>query len=145
MTISDISLDKKTFSSDKETGVQIRYKISKDAAVSINIYNDEDLPVRQVIKNSRLSAGSHVAEWDGKDDRGDRLSSGIYIYTIEAESSDGNKERYDPADETGGLLLTVRKPILDTEKGEISYVMPKAGMVRIRGRYKVRGFAENID
>ena len=43
---------------------------------------------------------------------------------------------YDPADATGGKLLTVRKPLLDLKTGAISYIMPKAGRVRMRAGIK---------
>lgn len=136
LRITDISLDKKTFSPDKDPGVKIAYQLSKDAFVTVKLYNDRDIRIRTLIKNVSASAGSHSAVWDGKNDKGELLPSGFYIYTIEAECEGGEKTRYDPADETGGILLTVRKSFLDMEKGEISYIMPKAGMVRIRAGIK---------
>jgi len=133
LTISNISLDRKTFYPDKDAGVKISYQISKDASVTVKIYDNRDILVKS-LKN-KVKTGLNVSEWDGRNEKGEQLT-GVYIYTIEAESADGEKKKYDPADETGGILLTVRKPVLDTEKGEISYVMPKAGMVRIRAGIK---------
>jgi len=136
LTISNISLDKKTFFPDKDAGVKISYKLSGDAFVAIRFYNDRDIRVRTLTQNEITASGSHSAEWDGKNDSGEPLPSGVYIYTIEAKRDNGERVMYDPADETGGILLKVRKPFLDTESGEISYVMPKAGMVRMRAGIK---------
>ncbi len=132
LTITNISLDKKTFPFGKESRVKIRYQLSKDAFVSVSIYNENDVWVRTLLRDGKMAAGSHFAEWDGKNDTGEPLPSGVYVYTIEAVCIDRESASYDPTDETGGILLEVRKPLLDTEKGEISYLMPKAGMVRIR-------------
>lgn len=136
LTITNISLDKKTFSPDKEASIRIKYKLSKDASVVVKLYNSSDILVRTLIENKNVATGSHCVEWDGKDDKGSPVPSGAYIYTIEAISANGERARYDHADETGGLLLKVRKPFLDVEKGEVIYVMPKAGMVRIRAGIK---------
>jgi hypothetical protein len=136
LRISNISLDKKTFSSDKDGSVKITYKLSKDAAVTVNIYDESDRRIRTLGTQVKTAAGFCSAEWDGKDDEGKFLPSGAYIYTLEAVSDAGEKTKYDPADQTGGILLEIRKPVLDTEKGEISYVLPKAGMVRIRAGIK---------
>jgi len=136
LRISNVSLDKKTFSPEKDGSVKITYKLSKDAAVTVNIYDESDRRVRTLGSHVKTAAGFCSAEWDGKDDEGKFLPSGAYIYTLEAVGDSGEKAKYDPADQTGGMLLEIRKPVLDTEKGEISYVLPKAGMVRIRAGIK---------
>jgi hypothetical protein len=125
-------LDKKTFRVDKEKSVNIGYTVSKDALVAIKLYNSSDFIVRTLVKNYKASAGSHSIAWDGKNDSGEIIPEGVYIYTIDASCVNGERNVYDPADETGGLLLKVRKLFLDIEKRELVYIMPRAGMVRIR-------------
>jgi len=34
--------------------------------------------------NAEKPAGYYVAHWDGKDDQGSELGSGVYVYRIEA-------------------------------------------------------------
>ncbi|HZE19274.1 MAG TPA: FlgD immunoglobulin-like domain containing protein, partial [Candidatus Angelobacter sp.] len=46
--------------------------------------------VRRLIAWNYLPSGDHQARWDGKDERGRRVSSGVYFATLEA---DGNVAR----------------------------------------------------
>ena len=132
LVITNISLDKKTFNVDKEKSVNIGYAVSKDAFVTVKLYNSEDIIVRTLVDNYKASPGSHSITWDGKSDSGEIISEGDYIYTIDASCVNGERNLYDPADETARLLLKIRKLFLDIEKRELVYIMPRAGMVRIR-------------
>jgi parallel beta-helix repeat protein len=65
------------------------YKLASDSSVSINIYNVKG----QLIRTLHLgyqNAGVYVtrdkaAYWDGRDDAGERVSSGVYFYTLRVE------------------------------------------------------------
>lgn len=135
LKIKNISLNQKIFHPADDEAAVIRFAISEDALTTVNIYNRHDLLVRTLIKDKELEAGGQAVEWDGTNDLGQPLPAGAYVYTILAEKN-GESALYDPADRTGGNLLKVRKPLLDEDKGEISYVMPKAGIVRIRAGIK---------
>ena len=39
----------------------------------------------QIIRNGEMPAGHHVASWDGKDDDGQLVSSGVYFYRISTD------------------------------------------------------------
>jgi len=49
--------------------------------VLIKIYNTLGQEIVTLV-NSELSDGIHKVKWDGKDSRGQKVSSGIYIYKI---------------------------------------------------------------
>jgi hypothetical protein len=51
--------------------------------VSLVIYDLLGQPVRRLI-DGPLSAGAHLIRWDGTDDRGAALSSGVYVYRLRA-------------------------------------------------------------
>ncbi len=53
--------------------------ISKNADTRITIYNAKGEKVRSLL-NAKLPAGSHSVEWNGRDDSGMTVSSGIYLY-----------------------------------------------------------------
>jgi len=40
--------------------------------------------VKQLLSD-QLTAGEHSVVWDGKDERGNAVSSGIYLYRLETE------------------------------------------------------------
>ncbi len=63
----------------------IRYQLAVNSMVTLKIYNALGQEVRTLV-NERQSAGFKQVMWDGKDQRGHSVSSGIYIYRIQAGS-----------------------------------------------------------
>ena len=61
----------------------ISYQLPKYVKVNVSIYNSLGQIVK-VLKNKYQPAGSYSVQWDGKDDNGISLSSGIYICRIQA-------------------------------------------------------------
>jgi hypothetical protein len=55
----------------------------KDVLVKINIYNVRGQQVKTLVDCVK-EPGSYKVQWNGKDKRGDRVSSGIYFYKIKA-------------------------------------------------------------
>ena len=51
--------------------------------VSLNIYDIQGKLIR-ILVNERLPAGNYLTKWDGKNDIGYPVSSGVYIYHLEA-------------------------------------------------------------
>ncbi|MBL7961350.1 T9SS type A sorting domain-containing protein [bacterium] len=61
----------------------ISFGIPEPSNVTLMIYNIQGQEVRTVFGNF-LDAGYYDAVWDGKDDAGSQVSSGIYIYRLQA-------------------------------------------------------------
>jgi GH35 family endo-1,4-beta-xylanase len=61
----------------------IQYSLAKAINVSIIIYNILGVKIRTLI-NSFQTSGEHSVEWNAKDDDNNSVSSGIYIYKLEA-------------------------------------------------------------
>lgn len=59
----------------------IRFSLEKSQQVSIEIYNVEGRLIRTLVQEN-LPEGSHEISWDGKDERGFNLPSGIYFYSL---------------------------------------------------------------
>ncbi len=133
LNISNVSLDKKSFNPSQGEVVKIRYRLSKEANVTIKLY-DSDGNLLRILKPKGIDRkGYNERIWDGKDDSGRILPGEVYIYTIEAK--DTSKDEffiYDMADETGGIELVLRELNFDNKTGEIDYILPKAARVRIR-------------
>jgi len=63
----------------------IRFALSEAGKVQISVYNLKGQRVKSLL-NSDVSAGTHQIIWDGKDDRGSSVASGIYFYRMEAKN-----------------------------------------------------------
>jgi predicted outer membrane repeat protein len=61
----------------------INYSLKENANVSLNIYNIKGQKVKQLV-SEQLSAGQHSVVWNGKDNNGKSVSSGIYFYKLKA-------------------------------------------------------------
>jgi hypothetical protein len=61
----------------------INFQLPKDEFVELKIYNRIGQEVRTLV-NSGYQAGSHKVVWDGKNNRGRSVASGMYIYKIKA-------------------------------------------------------------
>ncbi|MBU2491972.1 MAG: T9SS type A sorting domain-containing protein [Bacteroidetes bacterium] len=66
---------------------QIHFVLVKDAEVSIKIYNILGKEIVTLLDNKSLSAGQHLSEWNGKDKNGYSVSSGMYLYQVQAGTS----------------------------------------------------------
>jgi hypothetical protein len=61
----------------------ISFDLPKAAMTELTVYNLLGREVRCLI-SSNLSAGSHTVVWDGRDNNGKAVSSGIYMYRLRA-------------------------------------------------------------
>ena len=62
---------------------QIRYDLPEDQFVSIAIYDVMGRKIRSLM-NTGQTAGFHSVRWDAKNDMGEGVAAGLYIYTIQA-------------------------------------------------------------
>ena len=70
--------------------VRIHYSTSeKTLPVTIRIFDFAMTPVKTLLRGAtRIGSVEHDEIWDGRDDRGRRVSNGIYFYRVEIEGSD---------------------------------------------------------
>ncbi len=62
---------------------EIRFALTKDSHVVISIYNTLGQQIGTLI-DTQYAAGFHSVRWDGKDRNGSPVSSGVYLYQIQA-------------------------------------------------------------
>lgn len=60
----------------------IAYSLKNRAEVSISIYDATGIRVRRIEEGVR-DAGEHIVEWDGRDDTGNVVGTGVYFYRLE--------------------------------------------------------------
>ena len=61
----------------------IKYELKKTCFVTFSIYNVLGERVTTLVKEKQ-NAGSHTVSWDGKDENGKDLASGVYFYELKA-------------------------------------------------------------
>ena len=66
----------------------ISYNLNEDSRVSLFIYNIKGQKVRSLV-NGQIQAGYHTVTWNGKNENGENVSSGIYFSIFDAV----NKEK----------------------------------------------------
>jgi len=64
-------------------GLRINYALPKESQVSLKIYNVMGQLVR-ALREGKEKPGFYAATWDGKDQQGRRVASGVYLYRMEA-------------------------------------------------------------
>jgi hypothetical protein len=62
---------------------RISFALPEESHVTLSIYNLEGKRVRMLV-DEMLSEGVKAYEWDGRNDRGNPVSSGIYLYRLKA-------------------------------------------------------------
>ncbi|MCK4407063.1 MAG: T9SS type A sorting domain-containing protein [Bacteroidales bacterium] len=66
------------------TSTNIEFNISKESKIEINVYNINGQLVIQLL-NKNLPAGQHNISWDGTNETGQQLKSGIYFYRLKTD------------------------------------------------------------
>ncbi len=63
----------------------IKYDLAESADITLQIYNVLGQVVRTLVASEAQNAGRYQIRWNGMDDRGVPVSSGVYFYEISAE------------------------------------------------------------
>jgi hypothetical protein len=61
---------------------EIRYEVARSCDVVLAVYSPSGQLVRTLV-SERREPGKYVAAWDGTNSRGQRVSSGVYFFTME--------------------------------------------------------------
>ena len=62
----------------------IEYHLPHTSEVALTIYNLQGHAVRRLV-NATIPVGCHTVHWDGRDEAGRLVASGMYFYRIEAK------------------------------------------------------------
>jgi hypothetical protein len=69
----------------------IKFSLKEDSDVSINIYNIKGAVVRTLV-DGEMNKAYHEIIWDGKDNTGKQVGSGVYFYKMKAEKYTATKK-----------------------------------------------------
>ncbi|MFH1278626.1 MAG: M14 family zinc carboxypeptidase [Candidatus Eisenbacteria bacterium] len=62
---------------------EIRFDLAKPSVVDLRVYDISGRLIRALVPAEGRDAGSHRVLWDGRNDSGKEVASGIYLYRIE--------------------------------------------------------------
>lgn len=65
---------------------RITYSLDTQSKVTLAIFNIKGQKIRELV-NRIEKAGQHVVTWNGEDERGNKVSSGIYFYTLHSRDN----------------------------------------------------------
>jgi len=119
--------------------VDLRYRLSADATVTVSVFDPDHNLVRTLAKNAKRRAGHHREKWNGKDDAGAIVPNEAYFFTIEAKDSAGNTAVYDPVTFSGGEFADITQGQVSRRSGTLSYQLSQPSRVLLRAG--IRGSA----
>ena len=61
---------------------EIRFDIPKATTVNVSVFNLMGQKIK-TLKNEKITPGYHVVQWDGTNDNGMQVSTGMYFYTLQ--------------------------------------------------------------
>ena len=71
-------------------GTTIHYTLATSAEMDLSVFDVAGRQVRQLARG-RTSAGEHATHWDGRNDAGQRVSPGVYLYRLGLQGSTETK------------------------------------------------------
>ena len=68
----------------------IGYNITQRSSIKLDVYNHRGQKVKTLV-NSTKDAGTYTVIWNGTDERGKAVPSGVYLYRIYSDSPEGGR------------------------------------------------------
>ena len=65
----------------------IQYRLPEEGTVTLTLYNLRGQSVRTLVQENQKS-GDHSVRWNGENEAGERVPSGVYVYQLKAQTAD---------------------------------------------------------
>ena len=78
---NDILGDLSNYPNPFNPDTEIRFSLARDSEVKLSVFNVLGQKVKTLIQGS-FPAGTHSVRWNGTDESGRQVASGIYLYKI---------------------------------------------------------------
>ncbi|MGB2697825.1 MAG: FlgD immunoglobulin-like domain containing protein [Candidatus Zixiibacteriota bacterium] len=86
-----VSCEKATKFKETDGKVPFAFTLTEEGRVFIAINNALGHRVRTLSNNQVWPAGNHMVEWDGKNDKGEKVMNGYYMLVIEVRNLTGEE------------------------------------------------------
>src|SRR6185312_15056725 len=132
LSIFEVALSSPSFNPSHQDKIECRYKLSRDARVTVKIYDADQQLVRELVSEQARKSGPNKEIWDGKDMDGRVVPNEAYFFNIEAHDSEDNNVVYDPMTFSGGESADLTEGQFDRANGTLSYKLSQPARVLLR-------------
>ncbi len=132
LEITNVSADPKILATSEQGPVQVIFRLSEPAKVSLRIYDGRDLLIRRVDSANVLQAGDNRLPWDLRDHSDRSVPTGEYRFTLFGETEGGELVEHDLTDLTAGDDVRATEVAWDSDDKIIRYQLPEPARVNIR-------------
>lgn len=132
LSVSQVGVSAESFNPSRGGRCSLDYQLSRDARVSIKVFDPDRQLVRVLASGAPRRAGKNRATWDGRDLDGQVVPNEAYFFTIETTDSGGGKVVYDPVTFSGGEFADLTQGQLDRETGTLTYKLSQPSRVLLR-------------
>lgn len=130
--IDQLSFAKTSFNPSIGRKLALQVGLQKPADVTIRVFDPDWNEIRVLTEATSMKKGKNLVKWDGKDRDGNIVPDEAYYFTLEAKSSDGKIEVYDPTAFSGGIEEDLTQASIDKLAGTIKYRLPQMSRVDVR-------------
>ncbi|HYI11823.1 MAG TPA: FlgD immunoglobulin-like domain containing protein [Thermoanaerobaculia bacterium] len=130
--VNAAALSTSSFNPASAETVDLRYRLPRDATVTVSIYDPDRRLIRILAANAKRKQGDNKERWDGKDLDGRIVPDEAYFFVIEAKDEDGNTAVYDPITFSGGEFGDVTVGQVDKGSGTVTYELSRPSRVLLR-------------
>lgn len=131
LTIDAVQATPKTLALDNRASLELRYRLSAPAVVELAFIDDWGKAVRRLMLGQQ-AVGMQAMRWDGRDDGGAAVASGVYRYRITAKAPDDRLAEYAPDRDARGEEILARRFTFDSRRGRFTFVLPQIARARLR-------------
>lgn len=71
----------------------IHFQLPRSEEVELSIYDVQGYKIRQLVMGMK-AAGRHIATWDGRDEQGSKVASGVYFYRIQLKTDETTQNSF---------------------------------------------------
>ena len=90
-TLSPVRLEASNYPNPFNPVTTISYSLPEDSQISISIYNIKGQKVKTLVTGTQ-PAGSYNVTWNGKDESGKDVTSGIYFYKLRTQNNETTRK-----------------------------------------------------
>lgn len=72
---------------------QIPFSLQRSSLITLEIFDVMGRRVRTLLNKEKLNAGNHQKTWNGKNDAGNAIASGVYTYRLKVNGKESSQKR----------------------------------------------------